>query len=71
MPQWNHPPQPKVVTTREQSAIDRLHHFVDGGGNLDPDARPIVADGLKLILELIENRRKRTEFLEMYDPHED
>jgi hypothetical protein len=72
MPSWNHPPQPKGATTHEQTVINRLHHLVDGGGKLDPSARPVVADGLRLILELIEGRGKRTDFLEAYDrQHED
>ena len=72
MPQWNHPPQPRGATTREQTVIDSLQHLADESSDLDACFRPIVADGLKLILKLIEGRGKQADFLELYDrPHED
>jgi hypothetical protein len=51
MSAWNHNLSSKGMTTREQAIVNRLHHLADGP--LDPDVRPIVADGLRLIIELI------------------
>jgi hypothetical protein len=56
MPQWDHSPQVEGATEREQGIVNRLHHLVDGASDIDPDVRPIVAEGMKLILELIEDR---------------
>jgi hypothetical protein len=70
MPTWSHNPSSKGMTTREEAIVDRLHHLADG--ELDPDVRPIVADGLALILELIADRGKRRDFDECYDrPHDE
>jgi hypothetical protein len=72
MPQWGHSPQVEGATEREQGIVDRLHHLVDGESDLDPDVRPIVAEGLKLILRLIEDRGRRRDFDEFYDrPHKE
>jgi hypothetical protein len=56
MPQWTPNPSSQGMTTREMNVVNRLHHLVDGPKPLDPDVKPVVADGLKLILELIEDR---------------
>jgi hypothetical protein len=70
MPSWNHDPSSKGMTTSEQAIVNRLHHLVDGP--LDPDVRPIVADGLALIVELIADRGKRRDFDEQWDrPHDE
>jgi hypothetical protein len=65
MPEWTHNLSSKGMTTREMNVVNRLHHLADGP--LDPEVRPIIADGLKLILELIEGRGKRRDFDELYD----
>ena len=71
MPQWAHDPSSEGMTTREMTVVNRLHHLVDGASNLDPDVKPIVAEGLRLILELIEARGQRRDFDEAYDrPHD-
>ena len=62
MPQWTHDPSTQGMTTREMTIVNRLLHLLDGSEPLDPDVKPIVADGLKLILELIEARGQRRVF---------
>jgi hypothetical protein len=54
MPQWDHSPQVEGATEWEQGIVNRLHHLMDGASDLDPVVRPIVAEGLKLGLGLIE-----------------
>jgi hypothetical protein len=70
MPSWSHDPSSKGMTAREQATVNRLHHLADGP--LDPAVRPIVADGLALILELIADRGLRRDFDEQRDrPHDE
>jgi hypothetical protein len=70
MPEWTQDPSSKGMMTREMNVVNRLHHLADG--QLDSNARPVVADGLKLILDLIEARGKRRDLDEQWDrPHED
>jgi hypothetical protein len=69
MPGWSHNPSSQGMTAREQAIVNRLHHLADGP--LDPEVRPIVADGLALILELIVDRGKRRNFDEQWNrPHD-
>jgi hypothetical protein len=42
------------MTKRERDIVGRLHHLADGP--IGPAARPVVSDGLRLILDLIEAR---------------
>jgi hypothetical protein len=60
----------KGMTNRERDIVDRLHHLADGP--IEPAARSVVAEGLGLILELIEARGKRRDFDEQWDrPHDE
>jgi hypothetical protein len=71
MPEWTHDPSSRGMTTHETTIVNRLHHLVDGSIDLAPDVKPIVSDGLRLILELIEARGQRRDFDEAYDrPHD-
>src|SRR4051795_1082972 len=66
---WTHDPSSRGMTTREMTIVNRLLHSADGP--LDPAIRPIVADGLRLILELIEARGRRRDFEKQWDgPHD-
>jgi hypothetical protein len=68
MPIRNHDPSSKGMTARDQSIVNRLHYLADGP--LDPVVRPIIADGLALILELIADRGKQHDFDKQWDrPH--
>jgi hypothetical protein len=65
MSSGSHEPASKGMTTREQSIVNRLCDLADG--DLDPDVKPIVAEGLALILELIGHREKWRNFDEYCD----
>ena len=59
------------TTTELNAAADYTPRVTPDGLKLDPATRPVVSDGLRLILELIEARGKRRDFDEQWDrPHD-
>ena len=66
----DHPPNPRGATTRELGIVQRLHRAATTSD--DQGSRPAMIEGLELLLDLIEGRNRRQDFLEHCDrPHDE
>ena len=63
----HHPPVPRGATTRELSTIERLHR---AGTTSDDEAnRPVMLEGVALLVDLIEQRNQGRAFFANVDDH--
>ena len=67
MADYENHPTPRGATQREQGIIARMYRAT----GLGQDLGPALAEGLALIVELIEARNKRRDFEDYYDRPQD
>ena len=64
-----HPPNPHGATSRELQTIQRLHRA--GTTSDDQANRPIMLEGVALLVELIRDRNKRQSLTDLWDHAQD